>query len=65
MHDAAATLGENRRHGFFAVGLYSLFTVLAFWFPLVAAGLTLLSWTFWLVLSIRMNEPAPAGAQEG
>ena len=36
-------------------GLYSLLAVTALWFPFFVAAVTMLSWTFWLVLGIRMK----------
>jgi uncharacterized membrane protein len=52
---AAATLRQNRRHGYAALGFYSLLAVLAFWFPIVVAVITTMSWLFWLVFGFRMN----------
>jgi uncharacterized membrane protein len=51
---ANQSLGKNYRFGFFAFMLYSVFSILATWFPLVIAGLTALSWIFWLIVSVRI-----------
>ena len=50
-----STLRENRRHGYFAIGLYGTLAVAAFWFPTAAAIVTTLTWIFWAVLGIRMK----------
>jgi len=52
---AALTLTENRRHGYFAFALYSIFAITALWFPMAMAIVTTASWIFWLVLGIRMK----------
>jgi len=52
---SASPMRESRRNGYFALALYSLFSVAAFWFPVAIATLTTLSWIFWLVLGIRMK----------
>ena len=53
---AAATLRENRRRGYFAFALYSFLTIAAFWFPIFVALITTLSWMFWLVVSVRVQD---------
>jgi uncharacterized membrane protein len=53
---AASRIRGNNRNGYVAVALYSLLAVTALWFPLVVAVVTMLSWTFWLVLGIRMKQ---------
>jgi uncharacterized membrane protein len=40
------------------VGFYGVLAVLAFWAPNGVAAVTLISWIFWLVLSIRSEEGA-------
>jgi uncharacterized membrane protein len=52
--EANQSLEKNYRFGFFAFILYSVFSILATWFPLVIAGLTALSWIFWLIVSVRI-----------
>ncbi len=52
---SASTLRDNKRNGYFAFALYAVLAVTALWFPLVIAVITMLSWIFWLVLSIRMK----------
>jgi len=46
---------ENRKFGFFALALYSLLAIVAFWFPLTAAIITTITWLFWLILSNTMK----------
>lgn len=55
-HDEAVkTALQNRQFGYFALGLYSLCTVMAIWFPLYVALFTLLTWIFWLIVGIIMK----------
>ncbi len=50
-----ATIRENNRKGYGAFALYSLLAIAAFWFPVVIAVITTLSWIFWLMLGVRMK----------
>lgn len=52
---STSKMRDNKRNGYFAFTLYSLFAVAALWFPLAAAIVTTASWIFWLVLGIRMR----------
>jgi uncharacterized membrane protein len=52
---ATARLRQNGRHGYAAMGFYSLLAVLAVWIPFVVAIVTTVSWLVWLALGIRMN----------
>jgi len=52
---AAATIREGRKNGYFAVALYSALAITAFWFPLTIAGITTVSWLFWLALGLRLK----------
>ena len=45
----------NRKFGYFAFVLYSLFAIIAIWFPLAIALVTILSWIFWLIWGIRIK----------
>jgi uncharacterized membrane protein len=54
--EARPTMRENHRHGYGALGFYSLLAVLAIWFPLGVAIVTTASWAFWLVLGVRMKQ---------
>lgn len=49
------TIRENSKYGYFAVAIYSLCAITAFWFPLTIAVLTTFIWIFWLILSINMK----------
>ena len=49
------TMREGLRNGYFAFVLYSVLAIMAFWFPLVVAIVTTLSWIIWLVRSVRMK----------
>ena len=55
---AIATMRENRSRAYFAFGLYGMLAIAGFWFPLVSATITTATWTFWLLLSIRLKNPA-------
>lgn len=46
---------NSLRNGYFAVVVYSLLALLAFWFPLSIAVVTTMLWAYWLVLGIRMR----------
>ena len=50
-----ASIRASQRNGYFAAVFYALLAVAAAWFPVGVAIITTLSWTFWLVLSIRMK----------
>jgi ABC-type Fe3+ transport system substrate-binding protein len=51
---AAAAMRINNRNGYLAFIIYSAFTVLAYWFPVVIAVITTLTWVFWLILGISV-----------
>jgi len=53
---SAAQIRQNRRNGFFAFALYSLFSIAAFWFPFAIAIVTTLTWIFWLVYGISIHQ---------
>jgi uncharacterized membrane protein len=46
---------QNRKYGYFSVVLYSVFAILAIWFPQTIAFITIVSWIFWLILGINMK----------
>jgi TMEM175 potassium channel family protein len=52
---ATAAIRVSQRNGYLAAAFYVLLAIAAAWFPLAVAIITTLSWTFWLVLSIRMK----------
>lgn len=51
--DAEASLQMRERSGYAAMVLYSLFSIIAFWFPTTVAILTTATWIVWLVMSLR------------
>ena len=55
---ARQTVRENHRNGYMALALYSALAVIAIWLPVTTAIVTTITWTFWLVLSIRLKNPA-------
>jgi len=50
-----ATIREQRNYGYFGFLIYSLYAVIAFWYPLAIAVLTTLTWIFWLILAIKIK----------
>ena len=52
---AATTIRKSRKFAYFALVLYSLFAIAAFWFPLTIAIITILTWVFWLVWGISIK----------
>jgi uncharacterized membrane protein len=52
---AMREIQKNRKYGYFAFVLYTLCTILAFWFPLAIAAFTALTWIFWLVMGINIK----------
>jgi uncharacterized membrane protein len=49
------TIRESRKYGYFAFAIYSLCTIIAFWFPLTIAIITTLIWIYWLLWGIIMK----------
>jgi len=47
---------DARKFGFYASVTYSVFAVLAIWFPLVIAIITTLIWIYWLIFGVRLKE---------
>jgi uncharacterized membrane protein len=52
---AALTMRKNLRNGYFAVGVYSLLALTAFWLPIAVALLTTALWAFWLIWGILLS----------
>jgi uncharacterized membrane protein len=46
---------KNLKFGYYAFVLYSLCSIIAFWFPLTIAAVTTMIWIFWLILGINMK----------
>ena len=46
---------KNRNYGYYSFLVYSLFSILAFWFPLTIAVITVLLWIFWLIYGINIK----------
>ena len=46
---------QNKKYGYFAFSLYSLCAILAFWFPLAIAIITILSWIVWLIWGFKLK----------
>jgi uncharacterized membrane protein len=52
---AGNEIRKGRKYGFFSVAVYTLFSVLAFWFPMTVAIVTVLLWIVWLIVGIRIK----------
>jgi uncharacterized membrane protein len=50
---SAVLLRDSHRNGYFALVVYSLLAVVAFWFPLAIAIVTTMLWAYWLTFSLR------------
>ncbi|MGA7306324.1 MAG: TMEM175 family protein [Rhodothermales bacterium] len=50
-----SSLREYKRNGYFAFALYALLAIAALWFPIAVAGITTVSWIFWLTLGIALK----------
>jgi uncharacterized membrane protein len=46
---------NNRRNGYFALVIYTLCAIMAYWFPLIIAILITAIWIVWLVLGINVR----------
>jgi fatty acid desaturase len=46
---------KNRTYGYFAFVLYTIFAIIAFWFPLTIAIITTITWIFWLIVGINIK----------
>lgn len=56
---ATLVMQSNRRNGYVALVIYSLCTILAFWFPLAVALTTTVIWLGWLFIGMRMRLQEP------
>ena len=52
---ATLQIRKNSQFGIFAFVLYSVFAILAIWFPLIIAAVTTVTWIFSLVWGIRLK----------
>ena len=50
---SAELVRHAHRNGYFALVIYSLLAVAAFWFPLAVATVTIILWVYWLTFSLR------------
>ncbi len=50
---STSAMRTNRRNGYFALVVYSLLALLAFWFPLTIAIVTTMLWAYWLAFGLR------------
>lgn len=49
------SIRQNGQFGYFAFVLYSICAIVAFWFPLTIATITMVSWVFWLIYGINIK----------
>jgi TMEM175 potassium channel family protein len=52
---ARAVMLANLKFGFFGFTLYSLCAIMAIWFPLTIAIITIISWIFWLIYGFSIK----------
>ena len=52
---AVVEMASVTKFGYFAFILYSLCTIIAFWFPHTIAAVTAFSWLFWLAYGISIK----------
>ena len=52
---SAVVMRGNHRNGYFALAIYTLCAITAFWFPLVIALLISAIWVGWLIYGIRIR----------
>jgi uncharacterized membrane protein len=52
---SAVTIRRNGNYGYFAFTIYSLCGIIAIWFPLTIALITIIIWIFWLMLGINLK----------
>ncbi len=50
------TVRKNTGYGYYGFVLYTLFSVLAFWFPVTIAVLTTITWIFWIFVGINTKQ---------
>jgi TMEM175 potassium channel family protein len=48
---------RDRQFAFFALALYSLCAIIAYWFPLLIGIITIITWIFWLVYGVSFRRP--------
>jgi TMEM175 potassium channel family protein len=54
---AIAELQTHRRQAVWAFVLYTTLAAAAVWFPLAVAIVTAVTWTFWLIVGVRIKAP--------
>jgi uncharacterized membrane protein len=52
---SAMQMNKSRRNGYFACMAYALLAIIALWFPLTVAIITMLTWIFWLIFGISIK----------
>ena len=50
---ARALTRKNTDYGYYAFALYALCAIMAFWYPLLVAIFTTLTWVFWLFVGVN------------
>ena len=53
---STSKMKEMKRNAYFAVLLYTICAVVAFWFPLTIAGVITVIWIIWLVYGMSLTE---------
>ena len=52
---SALAVRKNGKFGYFAFTLYAICAIVAFWFPLSIAVITMITWIFWLIHGINIK----------
>ena len=47
---------KQAKYGYYAFAVYALCAIMAFWFPLSIAIVTVLIWIFWLIFGVNLKE---------
>jgi len=50
---------ENLNRSYYAIGLYSVCALLAYWFPQIIAIFVALTWILWLIIGINLKNVEP------
>ena len=55
-NEKAANIGrENLQRAYYAIALYTVCAIVAFWFPLTIAIFVALTWVVWLIIGVRVK----------
>ncbi len=52
---SALTIRQSKKYGYFAITIYTISAIIAFWFPLTIVIVTTVIWIFWLIWGIYIK----------